>query len=171
MVSSDTIHVFACGVWLEGTTWVEQSRRIATVSEGLPPYCTDRRQTNNLGFRDASLKGGAVSQSLIGELNRVAGAPDRTQWHFVGMSGVGKGDLAVSTHTEVGSNLTGFAVAWDGETARPLDKLQGTVTNIRDLDHGRALVCTDKGHGAYQSRTGKQLWWKRGPRCPVVFRE
>lgn len=113
----------------------------------------------------------AVSQSLIGELNRVAGAPDRTQWHFAGMSGVGKGDLAVSTHTEIGSNLTGFAVAWDGETARPLDKLQGTVTNIRDLDHGRALVCTDKGHGAYQSRTGKQLWWKRGPRCPVVFRE
>ena len=165
--------VFACVAarW-EGARWVEQSRRIVGVAEGsLPPYCTDTTPVHNRGFRDSALKGGWVPEALIGELNRVAGAPEHTQWHFAGMSGVGKGDFAVSTHTEIGSHLTGFAVAWDGKTARKLKGLQGTVKNFRDLDHGRVLVCTDKGHGAYQSRTGEQLWWKRGPRCPVVFKE
>lgn len=172
-VPTDAVEVFACvQARQEGATWVEMERRIvATTEGGSPPYCTDTTPTNNHGFTDAALKGRSVTQALAAEFTRVAGAPVGTRWTFVGMSGVGLGDLAVSTHTEIGAKLTGFAVAYDGKTVRLLEDMVGTLTDLRDLDHGRVLVCTDKGRGAFQSRTGAQLWWERGPTCPVVFRE
>ena len=150
--------------------WLEQEHQIVVVDEGMrAPYCTDRIPIDNFGFRDSSLKGAFVSSSVGKEMSRVVGAESTSNWSFVGMSGTGKGDLAVSVHTEIGSNLTGYAVAYNGKTVRSFDGLKGRLTNFRDLDHGRALLCTDQGYGLFQSRTGEVLWWEDGGACPVTL--
>jgi hypothetical protein len=172
-VPADAVQVFACvDARKVGRTWVEQARRIVATTEGsLAPHCTAGRPANNHGFSDDLLRGARVPQALADTFTAAAGAPAGTAWTFVGMSGVGLGDLAVSTHTEIGSTLTGFVVGHDGKTVHRMAGLKGTLTNLHDLDHGRVLLCTDKGHGAFQSRTGARLWWSPERQCPVVFRE
>ena len=172
-VPGEAVALFACiEAHGEGKTWVERKRQLIASTEGsLPPYCTAPPSTHNLGFTDATLKGRPVQEGLAAEFSQAVGAEAGTRWTFVGMSGVGGGDLAVSTHTELGSSLTGHVVAYDGETARPLKGLRGKIWNLTDLDHGRVLVCTDKGYGVYQARTGAQLWREGIKLCPVVMRD
>ena len=150
--------------------WLEREHQIVIVDEGMrAPYCTDHIPADNFGFRDSSLKGSFVPSGVGNEMSRIAGAEPGSNWSFAGMSGTGSGDLAVSVHTEIGSNLTGYAVAYNGKAARPFDGLKGRLVNFRDLDHGRALLCTDQGYGLFQSRTGEALWWEDGGACPVAL--
>ncbi|MBO85233.1 MAG: hypothetical protein CL927_07730 [Deltaproteobacteria bacterium] len=154
----------------DGERWIEQEPQLVVSQRGgRPPHCVDAPLPDNTGWRPPVRSLKEVPSQLQPQMDQVSGATEPMTWSWAALSGTGQGDLAVSISAEAGGNLTGRAVAYDGTTVRALADLRGVVTNLQDLGHGRALICTDKGYGLFQGRSGATLWWEEQTICPVAL--
>ena len=165
--------------------WVYKSKRwefvkalgIAPGEGTAPPFCAaieaDDEAIELLRYRNEGygMEYKAVDETHFAALNQVspptANYGDADEWSW-GFQNDTEGGVAVSTIWLNGAQLTGRAAASDGKTFHPLKGMKGSLSAFEAIpDADEVYVCTDKGYGVFNSRTGRKVYWKDGA-CLVI---
>jgi hypothetical protein len=140
------------------------SREVVGIAPGegtSPPFCFsgdgDFVQIHSSGHGDFYEQ---VPFERIEEMGPLAKGSGSREWSWV--EGSADGGVAMASEWLEGTIFTGGALAYDGETWREFKGLEGRASEQLPLLDGGIYLCTDKGFGVFNPRTGAQRYWHQG---------
>lgn len=141
-----------------------ESREVVGIAPGegtSPPFCFsgegDFVQIHSSGHGDFYEQ---VPMDLIEKMGALSKGAGSREWSWV--EGSADGGVAMSSEWLEGTIFTGLALAYDGETWREFKGLEGRASEQLPLLDGGIYLCTDKGFGVFNPRTGAQRYWQKG---------